>query len=108
MESHGGAHHIGALALSVWSAELELLNLCGCRALLPMHPVRGVIMQACMTAAEVTQQNLRGRAGAKNAQQAAEAAGAMGWRLTADEVAALDAATDRMGAESMGAPFENW
>ncbi len=47
-------------------------------------------------------------AGAKNARQAAEAAGALGWRLTADEVAALDAASDRLGADSMGAPFENW
>jgi aryl-alcohol dehydrogenase-like predicted oxidoreductase len=47
-------------------------------------------------------------AGAKNAKQAAEAAGAMGWRLSADEVAALDAASDRLGAESMGAPFETW
>ncbi|KAK9839785.1 hypothetical protein WJX81_001547 [Elliptochloris bilobata] len=46
--------------------------------------------------------------GAKNAKQAAEAAGALGWRLTADEVAALDAASDRLGADSMGAPFENW
>jgi aryl-alcohol dehydrogenase-like predicted oxidoreductase len=51
---------------------------------------------------------MHGRAGAKNAKQAAEAAGAMGWRLSADEVAALDAAADRLGAESMGAPFETW
>ena len=46
--------------------------------------------------------------GAKNARQAQEAAGALGWRLSADEVKALDAASDRMGSDSMGAPFENW
>jgi aryl-alcohol dehydrogenase-like predicted oxidoreductase len=34
--------------------------------------------------------------GAKNAQQARSNAGALGWRLTADEVAALDATSDRI------------
>jgi aryl-alcohol dehydrogenase-like predicted oxidoreductase len=34
--------------------------------------------------------------GAKNARQAQENAGALGWRLTTDEVAALDAASDRV------------
>jgi aryl-alcohol dehydrogenase-like predicted oxidoreductase len=34
--------------------------------------------------------------GAKNARQAAENAGAMGWRLAADEVGALDAASERV------------
>ena len=37
--------------------------------------------------------------GAKNARQAQENAGALGWRLTADEVAALDAASDRVTAK---------
>ncbi len=37
--------------------------------------------------------------GAKNARQAQENAGALGWRLTVDEVAALDAASDRMTAK---------
>ncbi|MCX6030884.1 MAG: aldo/keto reductase [Chloroflexi bacterium] len=35
--------------------------------------------------------------GAKNARQAAENAAALGWRLAADEVAALDAASDAVG-----------
>lgn len=34
--------------------------------------------------------------GAKNARQAQENAGALGWRLTADEIAALDAASDQV------------
>ena len=37
--------------------------------------------------------------GAKNARQAQENAGALGWRLTADEVAALDAASERVTAK---------
>jgi aryl-alcohol dehydrogenase-like predicted oxidoreductase len=37
--------------------------------------------------------------GAKSARQAQENAGALGWRLTADEVAALDAASDRVRAK---------
>jgi len=37
--------------------------------------------------------------GAKNARQAQENAGALGWRLTTDEVAALDAASDRVKAK---------
>ena len=35
--------------------------------------------------------------GAKNARQAADNLGAMGWRLTADEVSALDKASDALG-----------
>ena len=37
--------------------------------------------------------------GAKNARQAQENAGALGWRLTVDEAAALDAASDRVTAK---------
>ena len=45
--------------------------------------------------------------GAKSYDQAKGAAGALGWRLTADEVAALDRQSD--GIEpNIGAPFENW
>ena len=46
-------------------------------------------------------------AGAKNYDQAMGAAGALGWRLTSDEMAALDAASDRC-PPSQGLPFENW
>lgn len=46
--------------------------------------------------------------GVKNAKQAAEVGGALGWRLTAEEVRALDLASDKVGASSPGAPFENW
>ncbi|KAK9904751.1 hypothetical protein WJX75_001757 [Coccomyxa subellipsoidea] len=46
--------------------------------------------------------------GAKNARQAAEVAGAMGWRLTTDEMAALDSTSSRSGADFFGAPFETW
>ncbi len=35
--------------------------------------------------------------GAKNARQAAENAGALGWRLNTDEVAALEQAADATG-----------
>jgi aryl-alcohol dehydrogenase-like predicted oxidoreductase len=45
--------------------------------------------------------------GAKNARQAKEAAGGFGWRMSDDEVAALDAASDKV-PESTGAPFEKW
>lgn len=45
--------------------------------------------------------------GAKNVDQVAEIAGALGWRLTPQEVAALDAASSRT-EPFMGAPFENW
>jgi len=34
-------------------------------------------------------------------------AGGFGWRMTDDEVAALDAASDKV-PESTGAPFEKW
>ena len=37
--------------------------------------------------------------GAKNARQAQENAGALGWRLTADEIAALDAASERVAGK---------
>lgn len=46
--------------------------------------------------------------GVKNAKQALEVAGAMGWRLDANEVAALDKAADRAGTLAFGAPFEKW
>ena len=46
--------------------------------------------------------------GVKNERQAEEAAGARGWRLSAEAVRALDAASDRIGDVAMGAPFENW
>ena len=45
--------------------------------------------------------------GAKNARQAAEAAGAMGWRLSDAEVAELDSVSASIST-STGAPFENW
>ena len=45
--------------------------------------------------------------GAKNAAQVAEAAGALGWRLSEAEVAELDAVSARIPS-STGAPFENW
>ena len=47
------------------------------------------------------------RTGAKNYDQAKGAAGALGWRLTPDEVAALDSMSDRT-TPAIGAPFENW
>ena len=46
--------------------------------------------------------------GAKNAQQAAELAGAMGWRMSDDQVAALDKESDKVSASAQGAPFEQW
>lgn len=46
-------------------------------------------------------------AGAKNYDQAAGAAGALGWRLTSDEMAALDSASER-APTAQGLPFENW
>lgn len=46
--------------------------------------------------------------GVKNAAQAADAAGALGWRLTVEECAALERAADAVGVTSPGAPFENW
>ncbi len=46
--------------------------------------------------------------GVKNARQATEAAGALGWRLTPEEVRALDEASDREGTVAFGAPFEKW
>lgn len=45
--------------------------------------------------------------GVKNVDQLAEAAGALGWRMTEEEVAALDEASARV-LPFMGAPFENW
>eukprot|EP00191_Tetraselmis_sp_GSL018_P017791 CAMPEP_0177582920 /NCGR_PEP_ID=MMETSP0419_2-20121207/3028_1 /TAXON_ID=582737 /ORGANISM="Tetraselmis sp., Strain GSL018" /LENGTH=390 /DNA_ID=CAMNT_0019072241 /DNA_START=173 /DNA_END=1345 /DNA_ORIENTATION=- len=45
--------------------------------------------------------------GAKNVDQLAEAAGALGWRLTDEEVAALDEASSRV-IPFPGAPFESW
>ena len=46
--------------------------------------------------------------GVKNARQATEVAGALGWRLTPEEVRALDVASDRLGNVAFGAPFEKW
>ncbi|KAK9799851.1 hypothetical protein WJX73_010006 [Symbiochloris irregularis] len=46
--------------------------------------------------------------GVKSYQQAVDAAGALGWRLSADEVAALDKESDKSKAQGLGAPFENW
>ena len=46
-------------------------------------------------------------AGAKDYKQAHDAGGALGWRLTADEVSALDATSDNMQVGT-GLPFENW
>lgn len=45
--------------------------------------------------------------GAKNAKQVEEIIGALGWRMTDEEVNALDAASDKLPM-STGAPFENW
>jgi len=45
--------------------------------------------------------------GVKNVDQLAEASGALGWRMTAEEVAALDDASSRV-LPFPGAPFENW
>ena len=49
-------------------------------------------------------------AGAKNAQQAEEAAGALGWRLTSGECRALEATADRISRKDVafGMPFEQW
>ena len=49
--------------------------------------------------------------GVKTPAQVEEAAGALGWRLTEDEQAALEKAVDKLeagGYEATGAPFENW
>lgn len=35
-------------------------------------------------------------------------AGALGWRLTAEEVAALDRQVDKLNLDTLGAPFEDW
>lgn len=45
--------------------------------------------------------------GAKTVKQMEEIAGALGWRLTADEVDALDDMSGKL-TMSTGAPFENW
>lgn len=45
--------------------------------------------------------------GAKNAKQASEAAGGFGWRMSDDQVAALDKQSDKI-APTSGAPFEKW
>lgn len=46
--------------------------------------------------------------GVKNAKQAKEVAGALGWRLTLEEVSALDKASAPLAKTAFGAPFENW
>ena len=46
-------------------------------------------------------------AGSKSYEHAQSAAGALGWRLTPDQVSALDAASDSLQI-AVGLPFENW
>ena len=46
-------------------------------------------------------------AGAKSYQQAEAAGGMLGWRLTPDQVAALDKASDKTPMNN-GLPFENF
>jgi diketogulonate reductase-like aldo/keto reductase len=46
--------------------------------------------------------------GVKNKRQAEEVAGALGWRLTPEEVRALEKASDAVGTIAFGAPFEKW
>ena len=46
--------------------------------------------------------------GVKNARQAEEVVGALGWKMSAQAVADLDAASLRMGDIAFGAPFEKW
>lgn len=45
--------------------------------------------------------------GVKTPEQVEEAAGALGWRMTDEEVRALESAAAKI-PESPGAPFENW
>ena len=45
--------------------------------------------------------------GAKSYDQAKGAGGALGWRLSADEVTALEKIADTI-PPAVGAPFENW
>jgi aryl-alcohol dehydrogenase-like predicted oxidoreductase len=45
--------------------------------------------------------------GARNAKQAASAAGGFGWRMSDDEVAALDRESAKV-PDALGAPFETW
>ncbi len=45
--------------------------------------------------------------GVKNAKQVEEVAGALGWRLSSEQVADLDRASSKI-PRSTGAPFENW
>jgi len=77
-----GAAHAGADGVAKTPAQVAL-NWCICKGTLPIP-------------------------GVKNAAQAAEAAGARGWRLSAEAVAALDKAADTLGDVASGAPFENW
>ena len=46
-------------------------------------------------------------AGSKSYEHAQSAAGALGWRLSPDQVSALDAASDSLQI-AVGLPFENW
>ena len=46
--------------------------------------------------------------GVKSAAQAAEVASALGWRLSSEEVAALDKASASVSDVAFGAPFEKW
>ena len=45
--------------------------------------------------------------GVKSYEHAQGAAGALGWRLSADQVSALDKASDDLQIAT-GLPFENW
>ena len=46
-------------------------------------------------------------AGCKSKEHAQGAAGALGWRLSPDQVSALDAASESLQV-AVGLPFENW
>lgn len=46
--------------------------------------------------------------GVKSKKQADEAKGVLGWRLSEDEVKALDRTSQVLGDGSLGAPFEQW
>ena len=48
------------------------------------------------------------RVGVKNKQQAEEAKGVLGWRLSKDEVQALDQTSKVLQNNELGAPFEQW
>ena len=47
-------------------------------------------------------------AGVKTRKQAEDARGVLGWRLSAEELKALDRASTVLQNTSVGAPFEKW